>query len=81
MGIWQRRHTGAAGLRVDCLLTEDGIGGNTVAWRQELAQRMEARRAATDGPAEWQAVRRGWCLGPAGFKADLLGSLRDGERL
>jgi REP element-mobilizing transposase RayT len=61
-----------AWLRVDRLLGEHGIGRDTVAGRQKFEQRMEARRAAEGDPAEWQAIRRGWCLGPAQFKADLL---------
>jgi REP element-mobilizing transposase RayT len=61
-----------AWLRVGRLLAEHGIGGDTVAGRQEFEQRMEARRATKDDPAERPAVRRGWCLGPAEFKADLL---------
>ena len=33
---------------------------------------MEARRKQPpDGP-EWAPLRRGWCLGPAAFKAQLL---------
>jgi hypothetical protein len=57
---------------VDRLLGEHGIPRDTVAGRQEFERRMEARRAAEADPAEWQAIRRGWCLGPAQFKADLL---------
>ena len=54
------------------MLAEYGLRGDTVAGRQEFEQRMELRRAAEADPAEWQAIRRGWCLGPAHFKADLL---------
>lgn len=61
-----------AWLRVDRLLAEHGLRGDTVAGRQEFEQRMEWRRAAEAVPAEWQAIRRGWCLGSAQFKADLL---------
>lgn len=61
-----------AWLRVDRLLGEHGIGRDTAAGRQEFEQRMEARRAAAGDPAEWQTMRRGWCLGPAQFKANLL---------
>jgi putative transposase len=59
-------------LRVDRLLGEHGIGQDTAAGRQEFERRMESRRAAGGDPAEWQAIRRGWCLGPPQFKADLL---------
>jgi hypothetical protein len=33
---------------------------------------MEARRAEAMDGTEWLPVRRGWCLGPAVFKKDLL---------
>jgi len=59
-------------LRVDRLLGEHGIGRDTVAGRQEFERRMEARRAAESDEEEWRAIRRGWCLGPAEFKAGLL---------
>ena len=59
-------------LRVDRLLGEHGIARDTVAGRREFEQRLEARRAAADNPAERQAIRRGWCLGPASFKAEML---------
>jgi len=61
-----------AWLRVDRLLGEHGIGQDAVAGRREFEDRMEARRAAESDPAEWRAIRRGWCLGPAEFKTDLL---------
>jgi REP element-mobilizing transposase RayT len=59
-------------LRVDRLLGEHGIARDTVAGRREFEQRLEARRAAAGNPAERQAIRRGWCLGPASFKTELL---------
>jgi hypothetical protein len=43
-----------------------------VTGRWEFEQRLEARRTAADNPAERQAIRRGWCLGPASFKSKLL---------
>ena len=59
-------------LRVDRLLGEHGIQQDTVAGRQAFEERMEARRAAESDEAEWRAIRRGWRLGPAEFKASLL---------
>jgi REP element-mobilizing transposase RayT len=61
-----------AWLRVDRLLGEHGIGQDAVAGRREFEERMEARRTGESDPAEWQAIRRGWCLGPAEFKTELL---------
>jgi hypothetical protein len=61
-----------AWLRVDRLLGEHGIREDTLAGRQELERRMEARRAqATDG-SEWAAVRRAWCLGGEDFRQEML---------
>jgi len=59
-------------LRVDRLLGEHGIARDTLTGRREFEQRLETRRTAADNPAERQAIRRGWCLGPASFKAELL---------
>ena len=36
---------------------------NLVAGRGQFEQRMEGRRAQESDGAEWQALRRGWCLG------------------
>ena len=35
-------------------------------------QRMEERRRQEDGPEVWKPVRRGWCLGEAAFRKELL---------
>jgi len=59
-------------LRVDRLLGEHGIGEDSVAGRRQFEQRMEARRAEPDAEAAWRPIRRGWCFGPAEFKAKLL---------
>jgi REP-associated tyrosine transposase len=59
-------------LRVDRLLGEHGIQEDTVAGRRLFERRMEARRAEPGQEAEWKPIRRGWCLGPAEFKARLL---------
>jgi len=54
------------------LVVETPNGNLVAGMRWLLSQGMEARRAAESDPAEWQAIRRGWCLGPAQFKTDLL---------
>jgi len=59
-------------LRVERLLGEHGIRRDNAAGREQFERRMERRRAEASDGQEWQAVRRGWCLGPAGFKASLL---------
>ena len=58
-------------LRVDRVLGELGIGRDDAAGRQRFAQAMEERRGK-DKPGEWKAVRRGWFLGGAQLKEELL---------
>jgi putative transposase len=55
-------------LRVDRLLGEHGIPGDTKAGRGEFARRMEIRRAMEDDPAQLKKLRRGWCLGDEQFR-------------
>ena len=53
-------------------MSEDRVEDDSVAGRAQVERRMEARRKQPpDGP-EWAPLRRGWCLGPAAFKAQLL---------
>ena len=62
-----------AWLRVDRLLAEHDISRDTAAGRREFERQMEVRRAAeTRDRTEWQAIRRGWYLGPVEFKMSLL---------
>jgi putative transposase len=61
-----------AWLRVDRVLGEHGIARDDVAGRGQFEQRMEGRRAEESDGEEWQAIRRGWCLGAPEFKASLL---------
>lgn len=64
-------------LRVDRLLGELGIGRDDAAGRWRFAEAMEDRRRR-DEPGEWQAVRRGWFLGGAELKAQLLEQMKRG---
>jgi REP element-mobilizing transposase RayT len=57
-------------LRVDRLLGEKGIGRDSAAGRREFSRQMERRRQE-DG-SEFDAVRRGWCLGSEEFRHELL---------
>ena len=61
-----------AWLRVDRLLGEHGIGGDTPVGRKEFERRMETRRAQESDGEEWKTIRRGWCVGSGKFKMDLL---------
>ena len=59
-------------LRVDRVLGESGIARDRVAGRRQLATALEARRAGETG-TDYQGLRRGWCLGDAACKRELLG--------
>ncbi len=61
-------------LRVDRLLGEHGIPKDSVAGRRELERRVEARRAEEDED-QYKTIRRGWCLGDAAFKEELLSQM------
>jgi putative transposase len=63
-------------LRVDRLLGEHGIPGDSQAGRREFGRRMELRRAAKDDAAQFKAVRRGWCLGDKTFRQELLQQMK-----
>jgi hypothetical protein len=63
-------------LRVDRLLGEHGIARDRAAGRRQLESLLEARRGAENG-ADYQAVRRGWCLGDQIFRQELLGRMQD----
>jgi len=67
-----------AWLRVDRLLGECGIPKDSPAGRQQLERVLEERRGAEEG-GEFKVIRRGWCLGEAAFRKELLA--RMGERL
>ncbi|MCP5525764.1 MAG: hypothetical protein H7A47_03020 [Verrucomicrobiales bacterium] len=61
-----------AWMRVDRLLGEHGLREDTAEARQEFERRTEARRAQEDDEAQWEPVRRGWCLGGEDFRQGLL---------
>ena len=54
------------------MLGEHGIERDDARGREAFERWMEKRRAEESGGEEWKAIRRGWCLGPAEFKAMLL---------
>jgi putative transposase len=63
-------------LRVDRLLGESGIPKDSPAGRQRLEQALEERRGAEEG-GEFQAIRRGWCLGEQTFRQELLDQMSE----
>jgi REP element-mobilizing transposase RayT len=58
-------------LRVDRLLGEKGIAKDSVAGRKQLAWQMERRRRE-ERTADYDSVRRGWCMGSEEFRHELL---------
>jgi len=58
-------------LRVDRVLGECGIVGDTPAGRQQFERVMEQRRFQADG-RDYKHVRRGWCVGSEQFREELL---------
>ena len=62
-------------LRVDRLLGEHGIGGDTPAGRQEFERRMESRRFEPGDEEGLKVFRRGWCVGSETFRTEQLGRM------
>ena len=58
-------------LRVDRLLGECGIGRDSSTGRRQFEMLLEKRRA-TEDRQEFGLIRRGWCLGAAPFREELL---------
>ena len=60
---------------VERLLGEHGIQEDSAASREAFLMRMEERRRAEDDDETLNSIRRGWCLGPDGFRQELLAKL------
>jgi hypothetical protein len=58
-------------LRVDRVLGELGIRRDDAAGRRQFGEAVEERRGK-DEPGEWKGVRRGWFLGGAQMKEQVL---------
>ncbi len=58
------------------MLGEYGIPKDSAAGRAELERAVEARRDAEEG-GEFQAIRRGWCLGEEAFRQELLAQMSE----
>jgi hypothetical protein len=63
-----------AWLRVDRLLGEKGIPGDTGAGRKQFAALTEKRRAEESG-ADYEQLRRDWVLGSEEFRRELLAAV------
>src|SRR5260221_4644629 len=61
-------------LRVDRVWVEWQVGVGNAAGRRQLEQSMEQRKAQERSreSSDWKQLRRGWCWGPKGFRAELL---------
>jgi len=66
-----------AWLRMDRVLGELGIRRDDRAGRQHFAQAMEGRRGK-DQPGDWKPVRRGWFLGGAQLREQVLEMMGSG---
>ena len=62
-------------LRTDRLLGEYRIPKDGAAGRRELERALEQRRTGEAG-ADYQKLRRGWCLGAESFRKELLGQMK-----
>lgn len=63
-------------LRVDRLLGEHGVGGDTSSGRKKLERQVEERRALEEDE-DFKPIRRGWCLGGETFRQDLLEQMNE----
>jgi hypothetical protein len=59
-------------LRTDRLLGEHGLREDTAKTRAEFLSRIETRRAGEQEEESYQAIRRGWCFGPAAFQQQMI---------
>ena len=63
-------------LRVDRVLGEYRIPKDSAAGRRVLEQALEERRQS-EACADYKAIRRGWCLGEATFRKELLAQMTE----
>jgi putative transposase len=59
-------------MRVDRLLGEHGLQGDSPFARQEFERRMEARRLEPGDEEGLKALRRGWCIGGEDFRLEMV---------
>lgn len=65
----------ASWLRVDRVLGEFGIPGDSRVGRQRFEQVMERRRFEADGK-DYKGLERGWCFGAEEFRQELLAQVK-----
>jgi REP element-mobilizing transposase RayT len=61
-------------LRVDRVMGEWGVRGDSRGRRRQLEGAMEQRKGLelSKAAGDWKKLRRGWCWGPKGFREELL---------
>ena len=64
-------------MRVDRLLGEHGITGDTPGGRQEFERRLEERRHEEEDEEALKVMRRGWCVGGEVFRKEMLEQMED----
>lgn len=65
-----------AWLRVDRLFGETGIPTDSAAGRREFEARRQ-ERVGRENPADYNPLRRGWCLGDKAFRKEWLGQMAE----
>jgi len=71
-------------LRVDRVMGEWGVRGDSAAGRRQLERGIEQRKELewSQEHSDWKKLRRGWCWGPKSFREELLekiGEKRGGQ--
>jgi hypothetical protein len=60
------------------LLGAHGIRDDGAVGRKEFEERMEWRRRSEEEDAEWEPLKRGWCIGSEEFRKEMLEKMEKG---
>ena len=63
--------------REDVLFGAHGIREDNAAGRKQFEERMEWRRRAEADDAEWEPLKRGWCIGSEEFRKQMLEKMEE----
>ena len=64
-------------IRTERLLGAHGIREDGASGRKEFEKRMEWRRRSEAEDAEWEPLKRGWCIGSPEFRKELLAQMEN----
>ena len=64
-------------IRTERLLGAHGIREDGAAGRNEFEEPMESRRRSETEDAEWEPLKRGWCMGSPEFRRELLARMEN----